>query len=140
MGTQEQKRLAVFQGQILRRYWQLETTCSFYHHCVIIIIIITIIIRAASAWLNALRYQQSALSFMHVESSVVLGAPEGGVLQISIDGDDRRIFWRLKPLILEFFWLKFGLIYDSITSDGTMKKQTRTDSISSVFIFLFTIV
>lgn len=134
---QEQKRLAVFQGQFLRRYSQLETTCSFYHHWVIIIIII---IRAASAWLNALRYQQSALSFMHVESSVVLGAPEGGVLQISIDGDDRRIFWRLKPLILEFFWLKFGLIYASITSDGTMKKQTRTDSISNVFIFLFTIV
>ena len=101
MGTQEQNRLAVFQGQVLRRFSQLETTCSFYHHCVIIIIII-IIIRAASAWLNALRYQQSALSFMHVESSVVLGAPEGGVLQISIDGDDRRIFWRLKPLILEF--------------------------------------
>ena len=62
------------------------------------------------------------------------------ILQISIDGDDRTIFWRLKPLILEFFWLKFGLIYASIISDGTMKKQTRTDSISNVFIFLFTIV
>ena len=42
---------------------------------------------------------------------MVLATPQGGVLQISIDGDDRRIFWRLKPLILEFFGLKFGLIY-----------------------------
>ena len=68
---------------------------------------------------------------------MVLVAPEGGVLQFSIDGVDRRIFWCLKPLIVEFFGLKFGLIYASITSDGTMKKETRTDSISNVFIFLF---
>ena len=60
---------------------------------------------------ECLAIQQLALSFMHVESSVVLATPEGGVLQISIDGEDRRIFWRLKPLILEFFGLKFGLIY-----------------------------
>ena len=33
----------------------------------------------------------------------------GGVLRISIDGDDRRIFWGLKFSILGFFWVaKFG--------------------------------
>ena len=42
---------------------------------------------------------------------MVLAAPVGGVLQFSIDGVDRRIFWCLKPLIVEFFGLKFGLIY-----------------------------
>ena len=47
---------------------------------------------------------------MHVESSVVLGAPEGGVLQISIDGDDRRIFWRFDSRIfLVKIWLDLRL-------------------------------
>ena len=35
--------------------------------------------------------------------------PGGGVLGISNDGDDRRIFWGLKFSILGFFWVrKFG--------------------------------
>ena len=34
----------------------------------------------------------------------------GGVLGISSDGDDRRIFWGLKFSIAGFFWVrKFGL-------------------------------
>ena len=33
----------------------------------------------------------------------------GGVLWISSDGNDQRIFWGLKFLILGFFWVgKFG--------------------------------
>ena len=33
----------------------------------------------------------------------------GGVLQISSDGHDQRIFWGLKCSILGFFWVgKFG--------------------------------
>lgn len=43
---------------------------------------------------------------MHVESSLVLAAAKAGVLRISIDGDDRRIFWGLKSSIPEF--LGFG--------------------------------
>ena len=35
--------------------------------------------------------------------------PQGGVLRISIDGDDRRIFLGLKFSIPGFFWVrKFG--------------------------------
>ena len=39
------------------------------------------------------------------------GNRPGGVLAISSDGDDRRIFWGLKFSIPGFFWVrKFGLL------------------------------
>ena len=42
--------------------------------------------------------------------SVNMDVTPGGVLGISSDGDDQRIFWGLKFLIPGFFWVrKFGL-------------------------------
>ena len=54
------------------------------------------------------KLEQSEFSTMDF-STVLHPGGGGGVLRISSDGDDRRIFWGLKFLIPGFFWAeKFG--------------------------------
>ena len=55
-----------------------------------------------------MKRKQGKYNSYHKNSAKVEKTP-GGVLGISSDGDDRRIFWGLKFSIPGFFWVgKFG--------------------------------
>ena len=63
--------------------------------------------------------QVSIFGALSISGQIHRENPQGGVLGISSDGDDRRIFGGLKFSILAFFWVrKFGFIRYVLTRVG----------------------